>query len=281
MTEKQNSTLHKRVVSLIRNYPPPKEIYQLITQKENEYIPQNQTALARRDRALLAMHYTDAGRGAEITGGNRYRWDGTYGEIIGKKIDRKTKQVIDKYQGKSFSTGQKHQGLLMDNIKVTGNFIEVKNAPVVKRTQKMIQKSQAVTRRNNFMIPLKTGVFDKWLDQLIPFGWLILEYIKAENLEDKPKETKLFQIENRRAYQICRAITGNYLNWFRAMGEQFWGLVLHDSEKLAQFVNIQDSKHVKHYTRFDMTSLFLDKTMAMDFDWIEPTVEVIKSRIGK
>lgn len=65
-----------------------------------------------------------------------------------------------------------------------------------------------VTVRPDFLIPLKEGLFrdNRFGDQLIPFGWLIFEYVT----HFAPKEGKLFPFEANRAWQIIKHVTGMY-----------------------------------------------------------------------
>jgi hypothetical protein len=128
---------------------------------------------------------------------------------------------------------------------------------------------------------LKTGVFKPvFYDQLVPFAWLIKEYYVLY-VKGEVKEGRLFNIDRGMAYRIVREVTGNYLNWFRAQGKQFYSNFIFDRSawQIAQFVNDTDPKTEMDYTKFDWTVHLVDRTKAMDFGWIEPAVEQIKQRI--
>lgn len=274
----------RRSVKDIRERLKPREIYNLINSKECDYSKSVQHRLSVRDRALMAVHYVDVGRGSEITGGYTFYWDKKFGEVTGKMVDRKTGEIVDVFEGKAFRVPDKnHEGLKCENLNVNSERILITNAPTVKRSRKMIdEKGVKVTLRDDFVIPLKTGLFenDYW-DQLVPFGWLFLEYLINEKLLDANPERRIFPIHNRRAYQIVNMITGKWLNWFRAQGEHFYGhYLLTDTVKLSKFVNIQDPKHVKHYVGYDWAEQLKNKSMAMDFEWIDKAIYEISSRIN-
>ena len=54
---------------------------------------------------------------------------------------------------------------------------------------------------------------------------------------------------------------------------------LTDTVKLSKFVKVEDPKHVKHYIGYSWTEQLKDKSLAMDFNWIEPSKEKIKTNI--
>ena len=282
----QDSNLHKRVVTLIKQYPQPKEIYQAITTKQYPYSPTYQSTLTVRDRALMAFYYASAGRGAEVCGGAKYsRGVTAQKDNKGKNIcvicgtelagnQRKFCCKEHRHQIKSAPLpGECHLGILAENVSYDENRILIKDMPVVKRSPAIKEKyGPQATLRQPFAIPLKKGLYEnQFFDQLVPFAWLIKDYLARE---DTPKEGKLFRIKNKMAYKIVREVTGNYLNWFRAMGKQFYGQFLFERNavELAEFVNDQDSESERPYTRYDWTTRLKDKTMIMDFDWIERVI---------
>lgn len=258
--EQQDSNLTRRVVHLIKRHPQPKEIYQLITSKEVRYSPADQEANSCRDRGLMSMAFVSAGRISEITGGPVYRWD--------------------KQLKKAFKVpGKRHLGLQREELDLTQERILVSNMGVVKRSQKTIEKyGMQITTRDEFAIPLQRGLYSNpFWDQLVPFGWLILEYLTRF----APKTGKLFPFEDTRAYQIIREVTGNYPNWFRSQAEHFYGhYLLTDTVKLAKFVQTQDPKHVKHYIGYSWTEQLKDTKMYMDFDWINTATDIVKKRLS-
>jgi len=257
--EQQDSNLSRRVVHLIKGRPQPSKIYQLIINKEVTYSPADQEANRCRDRAAMAMTFTSAGRVTEVFGGPVFRWD---------KQLKKAFKIPDK----------RHFGLRREDLDWTQERILVSGMGVVKRSQKLIEKyGTQVTTRDDFAIPLQRGLYSNpFWDQLVPFGWLILEYL----VRFAPKAGKLFPFEGKRAYQIIREDTGNYPNWFRSQAEHFYGhYLLTDTLKLAKFVQVQDPKSVKHYIGYSWTEQLKDTKMYMDFEWIDPTIEQIRNRI--
>lgn len=251
--------LQRRVVHLITEYLQPKEIFKLITQKTWDYSVLNIEEYGCRDRAMMAIGFASAGRITEICGGHRFKWN--------------------KEKKKGEKTGLKHDGIQVENLKVSENHILISNMRVVKRSQKLLLKyGEQITHRDDFVIPLKCGLFtNSFWDQLVPFGWLIKEYLGKY----APKEGKLFRYEDTRAWQIINKVTGKFPNWFRAQAEHFYGhFLLTDTIKLAKFVNIQDPKHVKHYIGYSWTEQLKDTTVSMDFDWVAEAVMKIENRLG-
>jgi hypothetical protein len=269
ITDKQETNLERRVVTAITRYPQPKEIFDTILENSWEYSVDNQEAFSCRDRALTSLCECTAGRITEVTGGPKFQRVYISGLYPNPK-DKRNWQV---------EVIGKHSGLKKENLTIDKNFIHISGMTVVKRSKKVLAKhGNSAATRPDFVIPLKTGLFDNpFWDQLVPFGWLIIEYMKRF----EPKTEKLFPFEDTRAYQIIREVTGNYPNWFRAQAENFYGhYLLTDTIKLSKFVNIQDPKHVKHYIGYSWDEQLKDKTLSMNFDWIEPAVEQIKKRIG-
>jgi hypothetical protein len=268
IVDRQDTHLNRRVVTAITRYPQPKEIFNAITTKEWQYSDENQEAYACRDRAMISLCEATAGRITEVTGGPKFR------RIY---IAGLHPNPTDKRNWQTEVIG-KHPGLQIINLPTDKNFIYVKGMTVVKRSKKIIQKHGAsAATRPDFIIPLELDLFDNpFWNQLVPFGWLILEYLRKY----APAEGKLFPFEDTRAYQIIREVTGNYPNWFRAQAENFYGhYLLTDTIKLSKFVNIQDPKHVKHYIGYSWDEQLKDKTLSMDFDWIEPAIEEIQERL--
>lgn len=256
--EKQDGKLSRRVVHLIKDRFNPSEVYKLITSNEASYTHNNQERLACRDRAFMSTCFCDGGRVTEIIGGPAFSWN------------RKTK--------KAHKVNRRHRGLEISHLEVNSERILIRNAPVVKRSQKIIDKYGITsTIRDDFVIPLKIGSYDNpFWDQLVPFGWLLKEYLDRF----APKTGKLFCIEDTRGWQIIKEVTGNYPNWFRSQAENFYGhYLLTDSVKLAKFVKVQDPMSVKHYIGYDWTEQLKNKNLSMDFEWIEPAIEKIKERL--
>ena len=306
ITDTQSSNLKKRVVKLIKDYPTPREIFEVITAKELPYAPPNTHVFPIRDRAILALYFASAGRGAEVCGGRRYARgieeikddNGVFHCVVcnkalagnQRKFCCKAHRYHDAEQAKkdgyptivkSFVVkGADHYGILVENIKIDDKKILISNMEVVKRSQRIIDKyGIGVTMRPSYAIPLKLGFMkNEFWNQLVPFGWLIKEYLLCGNA---PKEGKLFNVNNKTASKwIATPLTGNYLNWFRAQGKHFYGyFLLPDTIKLSKFVNDQDPRSEKDYIGYDWTEGVADKTEAMDFDWIKPAIEKIRRRM--
>lgn len=297
LIEKQDSNLRKRVVHLIKNYPQPKEIFELINRKEYPYKSiASRPDLPVRDRAIMAMYYASAGRGAEVVGGKAYERslpavivDGKYYCVVcQKELTGSQRKFCGKEHRKQIHTisppkvlNRFHNGILAENIVIRDNEIEILSMEVVKRSQKVIDTyGYGATRRRAFDLPLKLDIRESpFYNQLVPFSYLVLEYL----VKYAPKQGRLFSINAPSAYYIVRYITGNYLNWFRAQGKQFYGKYLFkgNAMELADFVNDQDPKSEREYTRYDWHSHVKDYREAMKFDWIKPAIDKIKLRIGK
>ena len=247
--------LKRRVVRLISDYLEPWEIYRLITQREWPYSPLYQEEYACRDRAMMSLVYCSAGRIAAVVGGDRY-------------------EVVD---GKPVKVGV-YEGLKRENLVVYDDYLLIKRMIVVKRTRKTIAKyGSQVQVRDDFVIPLKRGLFENpYWDQLVPFGWLILEYLERY----APEKGRLFQYKTKRAWQIIKHVTGMFPNWFRAQAEHFYGhFLLPDSIKLAKFVKVVRPEQVSHYIGYSWQQQLKNKEVKMNFEWIDREVNKIKERI--
>ena len=247
--------LKRRVVRLITEYLEPSEVYRLITQREWPYSPLYQKEFACRDRAMMSLAYCSAGRIAAVVGGDRY-----------ERVD-----------GVAVKVGE-YEGLKRENLVVYDDYIMVKRMIVVKRSRKVIAKYGAqVQIRDDFVIPLRRGLFENpYWDQLVPFGWLILEYLKNY----APEKGRLFPYKTKRAWQIIKHVTGMFPNWFRAQAEHFYGhYLLSDSVKLAKFVKVVRPEQVSHYIGYSWQEQLKNKEIRMDFDWIDKEVKKIKQRM--
>lgn len=248
--------MKKRTVTQIKNYLSPGEIFHLITSLNPSY--QGQYPLISRDRAMMASCFCSAGRISEVVGGPIFKWN--------------------REKKRAFPTGKKHPGLQVENLKVSDRYILITGMVVVKRSHKLIKKyGPQIAVRDDFAIPLQRGLFNtQYWDQLVPFGWLIEEYLRNY----APKRGKLFPYEDTRAFQIIKEVTGKFPNWFRAQAEHFYGhYLLPDTVKLAKFVKIQDPKHVKHYIGYSWTEQLKDVEASMDFNWIDKAIKQIQSRM--
>jgi len=198
----------------------------------------------------MAMAYCSAGRVSALVRGDRFQ---SYIDENGKRKVRK----IGKYPG-----------LLRRNVSVEEGFIRVSGMRVVKRSRKVIERyGESVTVRNDFVIPLKRGLFENpYWDQLVPFAYLVLDYLEKY----APEQGCLFPFGRVRAWQIINAATGMWSHWFRAQAEHFYGFfLLTDSVKLSEFVKVTDPKSVKPYIGYDWREQLKDKQLGMDFKWID------------
>ena len=252
--------LSRRVVRQISKYPEPKEIFKLIKTRGWDYALEYRNDYWCRDRAMMALCFCSAGRITEVVGGPQYEV-----QLVGKK----DKAVI---------VGE-HPGLNRDDLVISNSYITISNMKVVKRSRKVIQKyGESVTRRDDFIIPLKCDLYtNRFWNQLVPFGWVILEYLQCFS----PKN-KLFPYSRQRAWQIIRAITGMFPNWFRAQAEHFYGhFLITDSVKLAKFVKVVRPEQIGHYIGYSWTEQLKESESPIDFNWIEDEVKKTKIRIAK
>lgn len=256
----QKGQLKRRVVSQITEYYEPKQIFSLITQREWDYTPQYQKEYGCRDRALMSLAFCSGGRITAIVGGPKYeRQKGSDGKSIAI--------IVGEYPG-----------LNRENINVSPDFIRVTQMTVVKRKRKTIKKyGKQVTIRDELAIPLKSDLFgNPYWDQLIPFGWLIIEYLNKY----LPEKGALFRFKRGRAWQIINTVTDMYPNWFRAQAEHFYGhYLLSDSVKLAKFLKIVRPEQTATYIGYSWKDQLKDSKLKMDFDWIENAVKEIKKRL--
>jgi len=238
---------NRRTLRHIERYLEPKEIFILITTRQYPYIMvDNLDYYLKRDRALMAMAYCSAGRISEIVPGYRY-----------KTVEGKPKAI---------RVGR-HSGLLRENIEIREDHILIRGMKVVKRSERVIRKhGHSVITRSDFVIPLEPGMFENpYWDQLVPFGYLILDYLESY----APKSGPIFPITSVRAWQIINKVTGKWSHWFRAQAEHFYGnFLLTDTIKLSKFVKVVDPKSVAPYIGYDWREQLKDKEFGMDFAWI-------------
>lgn len=247
--------MKRRTLSSITDYHPPKTIFSLITKKDWDYGDLNRDFYTCRDRAFMAMTFCSAGRVTAVCGGHKYKGD----------WKRETLQIVGKYTG-----------IVRENFDVTDKFLMVKGMKVIKRTDKTIEKhGEQVTLRDPFSIPLKRDLYEnEYWDQLVPFGWLIAEYLTNYNLEGR-----VFKFKRGRAWQIINHVTGMFPHWVRAQSEHFYvNYLLHDSIKLAKFVKVNPSQTAA-YISYDWAEQLKDQERVMDFKWIRKSVKSIKKRM--
>lgn len=300
----QDSGLSKRVVKLIKKYPQPKHIYWLITAKEYPYSLAYCPECPIRDRAMLSLYYASAGRGVEVVGGPRWvRSQPEKKDVKGNRLcivcnkklygsqrkfcSRECREIVHVHNPPKKLKDNKaqnleHSGIQIENMKFTSERILISDMVVAKRSPKVIEKyGEGARIRPPFAIPLKTGEYENiFWDQLVPFGWLIKEYY-LKYVKDKREVGDFIPIQRSMAYKIVRAVTGNYLNWFRAQSKQFYGSFIFDRNavELAEFVSDQDADSERDYTKYDWSRQLKDKTQVMDFDWIDEEVKKIKERL--
>lgn len=300
----QISGLSKRVVTLIRSFYHPQDIYNTITTKTYPYGKINFENYKVRDQAMLSLYFGSAGRGVEVVGGPRFKRSRpeerneenkrvciVCGNLLygsqRKFCSRECREDIHTHKPPEYLTDEEgnlleHPGILIENMNWTDSQIFIKEMTTAKRSPQVIEKyGEGATLRATFAIPLKRGLYENvFYDQLVPFGWLIKEYY-LKQIKDKRTEGSFIPIQRSMAYKIVREVTGNYLNWFRAQSKQFYGSYIFERNavELAEFVNDQDAQSERAYTKYDWSRQLKDKTQIMNFDWIDTEVEKIKERI--
>ena len=291
ITNGRKGKLTRRTVSTISEYLQPKEIFELITKKTYPYV-ERATEYHSRDRALMAMAFGCGGRITAIVGGVKF---GNFHICL--KCGGEVKKVLVEFRGeeqrrwvclsckKDYGRRKpkgithlrvigRHPGLTRANLRIDDKFIHIEKMTIVKRKADTIEKyGEGVCTRSHFVLPLQTGLFETpFWDQLVPFSYLVLDYVKGYN-----PQGKLFGYERARAYQVVREITGLYPNWFRAQCEHYYGNYIYkESVKLAKFIGVVNPNQIAHYIGYSYEDQLKDKSLAMDFAWIEPTVEAIK-----
>lgn len=288
--------MKRRTVATITKYLQPKQIYQLINQAGWPYA-WNKEMMQTRDRALMSIAFVSGGRITPIVGGPRWivlnecLEQGCEGEVSKVRVKDSFRWVCDKCKkdygatkpneiGKLIQEGE-YTGLTRANVEVTKKAIKIIDMRVAKRSRKLIERrGPQVTMRDPFIVPLRRGLFkSNFGDQFVPFGWLILEYLK-KCMHAKNPDAPLFLFKRGRAWQIVREVTDLYPNWFRAQSEHFWGHYLwQDSVRLAKFLGVVRPEQIGHYVGSSFESLLKDTEISMGFKWIEKEVEKIKSRL--
>jgi hypothetical protein len=258
--------LSRRTVTSITKVLEPREIYKLITSKSWEYTPLYQQAYSCRDIAGMALSFLTVCRVTELFGGTKFRR--VY--IAGLNPDPLKCYVAEPIG--------KHPGLQREAIELTNKLFTIKDMDIVKRSHKLIAKRGAyITKRAELIYPVETGLFDsEYYDQLVPFVWLVKEYLDLY----APKKGKLFAYQDNRAWQIIRCCTGWMPNWFRMQADNFFGHhITKDSVKHSKMVGRVKAESSMPYIRFDARSDLKDKSLAMNFKWIQPAVNEIKNRL--
>ena len=273
--------VERRTVQTIKETLEPKQIFDLISSKEWPYSTMYLPEYPIRDRAGMALSFLTVARVTEIFGGKKYRRCIEGGTLKTVQVLShgviKEKQIIKGGKEKPEAIGR-HIGLKCENLEVTENFLFITNMPIVKRSCKVIEKyGPQVAQRDRLAFPLKTGLFDSvFYDQLVPFTWLVMEYLEKY----APEKGKLFPYQDCRAWQIINHCTGKFPNWFRAQADRFYGwYITRDSVKHSKFVGRVKAESSMPYIRYTWSDDLKEKSMAMDFTWIEKTVDEIKGRI--
>lgn len=289
--------LKRRTVSTITKYLEPKKIFKLITAKSWSYAPTSLREVYEcRDKAFMGSLLVSAGRITALVGGPHYFIKNSCLECKGNVQRIRVKDTFNwvceecktsygprkpREIGKLMTIGL-HEGLRRKNIEMGKDAIRVVQMKVIKRKMKTIKKyGAAVTIREDFMFPLKRGLYEsEFGDQLVPFSWLLKEYLNRF-MSKADSETRLFRFSRGRGWQIVKEITGLFPNWFRAQAEHFYGhYLIQDSVRLSKFVGVVNPYQVAHYIGFSYESLLKDKRRHMDFNWIDREVRKIKARIN-
>lgn len=298
--KKRCNQCNRRRVGQITTYLEPKKIFQLITGKGWPYATDKEKYHCR-DRAFMGMALCSVGRITPICGGPKLLVENTCklcDGIVQKLRVNDNLVWICTNCGKDFGQIKpkdsedlkvklrivgKYDGLTRGNLEITRDFIQVVDMKVAKRTTKLIEKrGLQVTIREPFKIPLEKGLYESdFGDQLVPFGWLVVEYLKNYVDPAKPKPTRrLFPFKRCRGWQIIKTVTKMFPNWFRAQAEHFYGhYLIQDSVRLSKFIKVERPEQVAHYIGFSYDSLLKDKQRYMDFEWIDKAVNQIQRRI--
>lgn len=292
--------MRRRTVSTITAYPEPKQIYKMITCKHWDYAHFEETyqKYVSRDRCLMACGLVSAGRITAIIGGPKYRIDNkcSCGGLLERlRSDKENEfhwicyrckkdygRLKPKDVGELVVDGE-HSGLQKKNFEISEDFITINNMEVIKRKRETIEKyGMGVTLREPFRLPLRRGLYKEEYvhrDQVIPFAWLIKEYLEKYMAHEKEEE-RLFNFGRRRAWEIINSVTGKFPNWFRSQSEHFHGhYIIKDSVKLSKFVKVVNPMQVAHYIGYTDSDQLKDSNMSMNFDWIDKEVQTIKERI--
>lgn len=293
--------MQRRTVSTINDYLEPKEIFETITQKHfpySRYEPNYKKRLCR-DRCLMSCGLVTAGRITAITGGPRFEIMNicNCGGIV-KRVRDETKDIVWVCQDckKSFGIHKpdsmgtlvvagKHEGLQKKNFREDENFITIFDMEVVKRKKDTLEKyGKGIAKRDPIRLPLKRGLYKEefvYRDQLVPFAWLIKEYLDCYMADAEP-EDRMFPFSRVWAWNIINKVTDMYPNWFRSQSEHFHGhYLIKDSVLLSKFVKVVNPFQVGHYIGYSDSDQLKDSNMSMNFDWIDSAVKKIKRRVHK
>ncbi|MCL2476303.1 hypothetical protein [Candidatus Bathycorpusculum sp.] len=260
----QTKQLSRRTVKTVAETLKPNEIFELIHQKEGDYTLENRRANTVRDRALMALCFLTGGRITEIVGGKQYHRFHQDGKVETKPIGR-------------------HPGLTIANLEISEDFLTINSMAIVKRSPQIIQRYGAhIAQRSQLRFPLKRKLYkNKFRDQLVPFSWLVMEYLYQ--LEDQKKtsaDVKLFPFQDTRAWKIINDYTDKFPNWFRVQAERFYGFyIFKDFMIHSKFMGKVNPMSSAPYIRFTDDSDIKDLNKIMDFKWIDSAVAEIKTRI--
>lgn len=255
--------LNRRTVKTITETLEPKEIFELITAKQGDYLPELKEEYTIRDHSAMALNFLTVARVTEIFGGDKQHRVYVAGLVPGDpRAKGNWKEIV---------VG-KHPGLQVENIEITDNFVFIHNMGIVKRSQKLINKyGPQVALRDRLRFPLKRGLYDNaFYDQLVPFAWMFRDYVENH----APKSGKLYPYQDHWAWYLVRYYTGMFPNWFRAQADRFYGYyITKDSVKHSKFVGRVNPASSAPYIRYSDSSDLKDVTLSMDFNWITPTVK--------
>jgi len=278
----QTKQLTRRTVKTVAETLKPNEIFELIHKREPIYAIGNQRFHTIRDRALMALCFLTGGRITEVVGGKQYHRFHTHDkivEVVGSK-QRYHYPAEDKVETKAIG---RHPGLTITNLEVSEDFLTINSMAIVKRSPQIIQRyGPHIAQRSQLRFPLKRKLYkNKFRDQLVPFSWLVMEYLYQ--LEDQNKtstDTKLFPFQDTRAWQIINNYTDKFPNYFRVQTERFYGYyIFKDFMVHSKFMGKVNPMSSAPYIRFTDDSDIKDLNKIMDFKWIDSTVAEIKAHI--
>ena len=102
-------------------------------------------------------------------------------------------------------------GIKRKNFYDFGDFVRIRFIPIIKRSDKRITHYLDYPFRQEIKLP-KKGFISNFTRAIL--AWL--------ELIDKDRDTLVFPITDRRAYQIVRTTTGEFPHYLREMGLKFW-----------------------------------------------------------
>lgn len=142
----------------------------------------------------------------------------------------------------AFRNNEPLRNLRKSNFRNENNYLFLMEGKISKRSAKLIAKyGSRVTTREEIYFP-------KFTYALQPFTDLVLTYLELLN-----EDQVLFPFGERRHHQTIYKVTGQWVHWLRAMGENWYGhnVFRNDPLSLAKFIGVVNVQSVMPYTGFD------------------------------